>query len=185
MADVVIAGGRVWDGTGAAPRAADLVLRDGKIAEIAESARSIQTPTRIDAAGSFVMPGLIDCHVHLTSSGAANYELQRLKDLLPLQALRGAANARTMLMAGFTTVRDLSSAAFSNVAIRQAFDEGLLVGPRVLAAGMSLTVPGGHGDSYYRPEVRLARGDRQRPGRGAPDRPRVGQDAGRPRSSCW
>jgi imidazolonepropionase-like amidohydrolase len=103
------------------------------------------------------MPGMIDCHVHLSSSGAANYELQRLKDLLPLQALRGAANARTMLMAGFTTVRDLSSAAFTNVAIRQAFDEGLLVGPRVLAAGMSLTVPGGHGDSYYRPEVSVAR----------------------------
>jgi imidazolonepropionase-like amidohydrolase len=103
------------------------------------------------------MPGLIDCHVHLTSSGAANYELQRLKDLLPLQALRGAANARTMLLAGFTTVRDLSAPAFSNVAIRQAVDEGLFVGPRVLAAGMSLTVPGGHGDSYYRPEVSVQR----------------------------
>ena len=62
-----------------------------------------------------------------------------------------------MLMAGFTTVRDLSAPGFMNVAIRQAFDEGLMVGPRVLAAGMSLTVPGGHGDSYYRPEISVAR----------------------------
>jgi imidazolonepropionase-like amidohydrolase len=62
-----------------------------------------------------------------------------------------------MLQAGFTTVRDLSSPAFTNVAIRQAFDSRLFVGPRVLAVGMSLTVPGGHGDSYYRPEVSVAR----------------------------
>jgi imidazolonepropionase-like amidohydrolase len=159
VAEVVIVGGRVWDGTGAAPRVADLVLRDGTIAEVAEGgkSKSAADATRIDAAGKFVMPGMIDCHVHLTSNGAANYELQRLKDLLPLQALRGAANARTMLMAGFTTVRDLSSAAFSNVAVRQAINEGLFVGPRVLAAGMSLTVPGGHGDSYYRPEVSVSR----------------------------
>jgi imidazolonepropionase-like amidohydrolase len=104
-----------------------------------------------------VMPGLIDCHVHLTSTGEANYELQRLKDLLPLQALRGANSARKMLMAGFTTVRDLSAPAFINVAIRQAFEQNLAVGPRVLAAGMSLTVPGGHGDSYYRPDVSVSR----------------------------
>ena len=105
----------------------------------------------------FVMPGMIDCHVHLTSSGAANYELQRLKDLIPLTTLRGAASAQMMLMAGFTTVRDLSAPGFINVAIRQAVAEGTCVGPRVLAAGMSLTVPGGHGDSYYRPDVNVGR----------------------------
>src|SRR4051812_3546633 len=159
VADVVIAGGRVWDGTGSAPRAADVLLRDGMIAAVGNGGgRDVSSDaTRIDATGKLVMPGLIDCHVHLTSVGAANYELQRLKDLLPLQALRGAANARTMLMAGFTTVRDLSAPAFSNVAIRQAIEQGLFEGPRVLAAGMSLTVPGGHGDSYYRPEVTVSR----------------------------
>ncbi|MGE3269042.1 MAG: amidohydrolase family protein [Chloroflexota bacterium] len=158
MADVVIVGGRVWDGTGADARQATVVVRDGRIVAVqAPGAALPSDATRIDADGGFVMPGMIDSHVHLPSSGAANYELQRLKDLLPLQALQGAANARTMLMAGFTTVRDLSSPAFTNVAIRQAFDAGLMVGPRVLAAGMSLTVPGGHGDSYYRPEVQVAR----------------------------
>ena len=158
MSELAIVGGRVWDGTGADPRPGTVVVRDGRIVGV--QARDATLPAdaaRIDAAGGFVMPGLIDSHVHLTSSGAANSELQRLKDLIPLQALRGAANARTMLMAGFTTVRDLSAPAFSNVAIRQAFDAGLLIGPRVLAAGMSLTVPGGHGDSYYRPDVSVAR----------------------------
>jgi len=157
VAELVIVGGRVWDGTGAAPRVADLVVRDGKIASVGAGASASSDAVRIDAAGRFVMPGMIDCHVHLTSNSAANYELQRLKDLLGLQTLRGAANARTMLIAGFTTVRDLSAPAFANVAIRQAIDEGICVGPRVLAAGMSLTVPGGHGDSYYRPEIDVAR----------------------------
>jgi imidazolonepropionase-like amidohydrolase len=71
--------------------------------------------------------------------------------------MRAAASARTMLMAGFTTVRDLSAPDFINVGVRQAFEQGLAVGPRVLAAGMSLTVPGGHGDSYYRPDVQVGR----------------------------
>jgi imidazolonepropionase-like amidohydrolase len=158
VTDLAIVGGRVWDGTGSDQRPGTVIVRDGRIAGVESPGATLPAgATRIDAAGGIVMPGMIDCHVHLSSSGAANYELQRLKDLLPFQALRGAANARKMLMAGFTTVRDLSSAAFTNVAIRQAFDEGLLVGPRVLAAGMSLTVPGGHGDSYYRPEISVAR----------------------------
>jgi len=158
VSELAIVGGRVWDGTGSDPKPGTVVVRDGRI--VAVNAPNAPLPAdakSVDAAGGFVMPGLIDSHVHLPSSGAPNYELQRLKDLLPLQALQGAANARIMLQAGFTTVRDLSSPAFTNVAIRQAFDSGIFVGPRVLAAGMSLTVPGGHGDSYYRPEVSIAR----------------------------
>jgi imidazolonepropionase-like amidohydrolase len=158
VSDVVIVGGRVWDGTGADAQPATVVAKGGRITAVQPPSAPLPADaTKIDAAGGFVMPGMIDSHVHLPSSGAANYELQRLKDLLPLQALQGAANARTMLMAGFTTVRDLSSPMFTNVAIRQAFDAGLMIGPRVLAAGMSLTVPGGHGDGYYRPEVSVAR----------------------------
>lgn len=154
VSDVVIVGGRVWDGTGSEPRLATVTVQDGRIAGVqAPDATLPRDAARIDAAGGFVMPGMIDCHVHLTSSSAANYELQRLKDLLSLQTLRGAANARIMLMAGFTTVRDLSATEFINVGIRQGIEAGLAVGPRVLAAGASLTVPGGHGDSYYRPGI--------------------------------
>jgi imidazolonepropionase-like amidohydrolase len=158
VAELVIVGGRVWDGTGSEPRAGTVVVRDGHIADIQSPGAALPADaTPVDADGGLVMPGLIDCHVHLTSSGAANYELQRLKDIVPLTTMRAAAAARTMLMAGFTTVRDLSAPAFVNVGVRQAFEEGLAVGPRVLAAGMSLTVPGGHGDSYYRPDVDVNR----------------------------
>jgi imidazolonepropionase-like amidohydrolase len=158
VSELVIVGGKVWDGTGSDPRAGTVVVRDGRIVAIQKASAALPTDAeRVDADGGLVMPGLIDCHVHLTSTGEANYELQRLKDLLPLQALRGAHSAKKMLMAGFTTVRDLSAPAFINVAIRQAFEQNLAVGPRVLAAGMSLTVPGGHGDSYYRPDVSVSR----------------------------
>ncbi|MGI8929459.1 MAG: amidohydrolase family protein [Candidatus Limnocylindrales bacterium] len=159
MSETVIVGGSVWDGTGATARGATVRIRDGRIVSVADGATRNEPDDAqvVDATGKFVMPGMIDCHVHLTSSGAANYELQRLKDLIPLQALRGAANARTMLQAGFTTVRDLSAPGYANIAIRQAIEGGFTVGPRVLAAGMSLTVTGGHGDSYYRPEVSVFR----------------------------
>ncbi|MFN8522707.1 MAG: amidohydrolase family protein [Chloroflexota bacterium] len=159
MPELLIAGGRVFDGTGAAPRAADVLVRDGRIASVGApgSVAAADGAARINATGKLVLPGLIDCHVHLTSTSEANAELRRLKDTIPLQALRGADNARKMLMAGFTTVRDLSAPGWSNIAIRDAINQGLCVGPRVLAAGMSLTVPGGHGDNYYRPEVHVFR----------------------------
>ena len=159
MSELLIVGGTVFDGTGAATRVAAVHVRGGKIAGVGDREQLAAGPDArvIDATGMFVMPGMIDCHVHLTSSAAPNFELQRLKDLVPLQALRGAANARAILEAGFTTVRDLSAPGYANIAIRQAIEQGLAVGPRVLAAGMSLTVPGGHGDNYYRPEVSVFR----------------------------
>jgi imidazolonepropionase-like amidohydrolase len=111
----------------------------------------------IDAAGHFVMPGMLDCHVHLLSSGAADYATRGLKELLPYTAIRGAANAKILLNMGYTTVRDVGAMGYGNIALRQAIEDGLVPGPRIFAAGHSLSVPGGHGDSYYRPEVQVQR----------------------------
>jgi len=159
VSDIIIVGGRVFDGIGSVPRQAAIRISRGRIAAVGAREEVGGGPdTRvIDVAGKFVMPGMIDCHVHLTSHAGPDSEMRRLKDLVPLQALRGAANAAAILRAGFTTVRDLSAPGYANIAIRDAIDQGLAVGPRVLAAGMSLTVPGGHGDNYYRPEVTVLR----------------------------
>jgi len=62
-----------------------------------------------------------------------------------------------MLDMGFTTVRDVGAMGYGNIALRQAIDDGLVPGPRIYAAGHSLSVPGGHGDSYFRPEVHVER----------------------------
>ena len=103
------------------------------------------------------MPGMMDCHVHLLSSGAPDYAARGLKELLPYTAIRGAANAKILLDTGYTTVRDVGAMGYGNIALRQAIEDALVPGPRIYAAGHSLSVPGGHGDSYYRPEVHVQR----------------------------
>src|SRR4051794_35592332 len=71
VSDVVIVGGRVWDGTGADARPATVVVKDGRITAVQSPSATLPADaTKIDAAGGFVMPGMIDSHVHLPSVGA-------------------------------------------------------------------------------------------------------------------
>ena len=93
---------------------------------------------------STVMPGLIDCHIHVTSSGAADPTKERL-EAQPLQTLRGADVARTLLEHGFTLVRNCGSSNHSDIALRTAVERGYVPGPRILASGMCITMTGGHG----------------------------------------
>lgn len=148
--------GTVFDGTGAAPRQADVVLDEGRITAVG-SAEDAGGAAVLDFQGATILPGLIDCHVHLTSDSVPG-EIRRLKQSTPYQALVGAAQAERLLRMGFTTVRDVGAVGYANVALSQAIRDGWARGPRVLAAGPSLSVRGGHGDSYYRPEVSFDRG---------------------------
>ncbi len=132
----------------------DRITAVGPASAIPAGGRDAQV---IEAAGHFVMPGMMDCHVHLLSSGAPDYAIRGLKELLPYTAIRGVANAKVLLDMGYTTVRDVGALGYGNIALRQAIEDGLVPGPRIIAAGHSLSVPGGHGDSYYRPEVYVQR----------------------------
>lgn len=161
MAGVLIAGGTLFDAVrGEVTPHAFLRIEDGVITAVGPAAAAPRAHdlTVIDADGQFVMPGMIDCHVHLLASAAPDFAARGLKELLPYTAIRGVANARVTLEAGFTTVRDVGALGYGNIALRQAIDDGLVSGPRILAAGHSLSVPGGHGDNYFRPEVRVERG---------------------------
>ena len=105
---------------------------------------SFEPKTVIDGAGFTVMPGLIDSHVHITMEPDATPWL-RMQDSDALIALRAAENARATLAAGFTTVRDLGAKNYIDLALRDAIRQGLVQGPRMLAAGKSICMTGGHG----------------------------------------
>jgi imidazolonepropionase-like amidohydrolase len=161
MPTLHIVGGTVFDAIhGEVIRNGVVRIEDDRITAVGPASatstggRDVQV---LDATGQFVMPGMMDCHVHLLSSGAPDYAARALKELLPYTVIRGAVNAKTLLDAGYTTVRDVGAAGYGNIALRQAIADGLVPGPRVYAAGHSLSVPGGHGDSYYRPEVSVQR----------------------------
>ena len=100
------------------------------------------------------MPGLIDCHLHITYQGDPDPTLF-IKELPSLFAMRATVHARTLLNAGITTIRDAGSPIYADIALRQAVDCGLVPGPRVRACGYGLKMTGGHGDSFYSPIVEI------------------------------
>lgn len=123
-----------------------VVVRDGAIERVGGS---VPRGARVlDLGDVTLMPGWIDAHTHL-----AGAELGPGSFMLPVQesaadeALRGVANARKTVEAGFTTVRDVGSGDFVNVALMRAIRRGDIVGPRIVPAGHSLGITGGHCDA--------------------------------------
>ena len=145
MASQVLVGGRLIDGTGAEPvRGRAIVVEDGAIARVVDEAALPRGP-RVDLGGATVLPGLINCHVHLCF-GAEPDPVRPLRDEPPaLTAIKALARARQTLEAGVTTVRDLGGREYVELAVRRAIAEGLAVGPRILAAGRPVCMTGGHG----------------------------------------
>jgi imidazolonepropionase-like amidohydrolase len=131
-----------------------LLVADGRIAQAGPAAditsKAPAGATTIDVGTAIVMPGLIDCHAHLLARmdeqfGAGANIIISVTQLGPARrALIGAANAREMLEAGFTTVRNVGhSGVDGDVALKEAIDAGWVPGPRVLASGRKVTPPGG------------------------------------------
>lgn len=104
----------------------------------------------IDLSRATVLPGLIDCHVHLTFD-PQSIGYQSLGISQARQTLIGAKNARATLMAGFTTVRNVAAYGFTDVALRDAINEGDVPGPRMLVSGPALSITGGHADENLLP----------------------------------
>lgn len=100
----------------------------------------------IDLSDQFVLPGLMDMHVHLTGELSPTSRTEALFMSTTMSALRGAHFAAKTLRAGFTTVRDLGAKPEAIFALRDAIKEGYVDGPRVFAAGSAIAATGGHGD---------------------------------------
>lgn len=102
----------------------------------------------IDLSDLFVMPGLVDLHVHLTFGGEGNH-LQNALETSDYQTLKAYKNAQLAMQSGFLTLRDVGASGYQIVALRDAINDGILDGPRIFAAGKILTETGGHGDSIF------------------------------------
>ena len=99
----------------------------------------------VDLSKKTVMPGLIDMHVHLEGETNKDQALQRFTLNEADIAFRSTVYAKKTLMAGFTTVRDLGGSGV-NTALRNAINQGLVVGPRIFSVGKSIATTGGHAD---------------------------------------
>ena len=136
----VFTGGLLFDGTGAAPAPADVVVSEGRIVDVGTG---LDGDTQVDCTGRTLLPGLFDCHVHLTLNGIGL--LGALQKPFSYQFYEAAVNLRRTLEAGITTVRD---AAGADLGIKQAVEDGLLTGPRVQISIGLITQTGGHGDPW-------------------------------------
>ena len=146
---VAIRAGTLIDGTGAAPvRSAVILVRGDRIEAVGASVRVPAGARVIDLSRYTLLPGFIDAHVHLASRplGVGDFVHSGVTDDAGDDALWGAANARVTLLAGFTTVRDVGSPYFANVALMRAIDAGRVPGPRMVAAGHLIGISGGHCD---------------------------------------
>lgn len=147
----LIQAGRLLDRPGQAPRGpSTVVVRDGLIVEIRDGfvdAAAFPGATVIDQRDRFVLPGLIDSHVHLVSDlgGQAGF-LSGITENLPTHAYRAAENAQKTLMAGFTTVRNLGDDGGVTLALADATAAHRLPGPRIIDSGNSISTTSGHMD---------------------------------------
>lgn len=154
---VIQAGTLLLDPRESPLREQSIVVENGRISAVRPGFVSLPGARVIDLRTSFVLPGLIDLHVHLTSNPAPGGDLKVVADGSADLALLAAENARRTLAAGFTTVVDLGTGRRAHedaiYALRAAIAAGLADGPRILAVGSPLSAPGSSRTGRFRPEV--------------------------------
>lgn len=143
---VIYAGRLITDPANGTGGPATITVTDGRITAIAQGRAPAPEGAIIhDLSTKTVLPGLIDLHVHLTGDPGGDYRNEAVE---PEEwgVVVGAKNARITVKAGFTTVREAGSAQYTAFSLRRGTTEGIIVGPRIVAAGPALSIVGGHGD---------------------------------------
>jgi imidazolonepropionase-like amidohydrolase len=153
--------GRLLDvRTGALREGAIVLVRGDRIEEVlARGAKLPDEASIVDLSAFTVLPGLVDAHTH-TFLQAGDYDAQLLKQSLPRRTLQAAAQARVLLLAGFTTIRDLETegAMFGDADLRDAIADGLVPGPRMQVATRAISTTGNYALLGYAHEVAVPKG---------------------------
>jgi imidazolonepropionase-like amidohydrolase len=154
-----IRAGRLFDATSERVRENVVIsVQDDRIQSVA-AAGSVSIPPGspvIDLSRATVLPGLIDCHTHLSFRADRYNEIYFFKDTPFDHAISAVVHARKTLEAGFTSVRDVGSPPFLAVDLRNSINEGLIPGPRIVASGPGISITGGHGDlNNFSPQTRV------------------------------
>jgi imidazolonepropionase-like amidohydrolase len=139
---------------------ATLVVKNGKVDRVSAGLTGPSLPAgtaveEVDLRDSFVLPGLIDCHVHISSETTPDRILRAVTESEADFTINAVVYARRTLDAGFTTVRDCGSTNDAVLALRDGINEGKVAGPRIIASGKGISVTGGHGDptNPFQPSV--------------------------------
>lgn len=140
----------VFDGLGNLFKGS-VVVDDGKIVDVG-SVGSVEVPKDaevIDLGGMYLLPGLIDAHLHLVGMRTGDFVKEPLLTPYETFVARVVKDLEELIYSGFTTVGDAGS--LIAVKVKQAVNEGTIVGPRIVAAGLTLSPTFGHGDTHYLP----------------------------------
>jgi imidazolonepropionase-like amidohydrolase len=141
MSRTVFRGARVFDGTGSDPARADVVVEDGRIVDVGSG---LDGDESVELDGRTILPGLFDCHTHVTIS---HVDLWRVaQQPFSLAFYQAAHNLAATLRIGITSIRDAGGA---DLGIRQAVEDGLIAGPHMQISLIMLSQTGGHGDDWY------------------------------------
>jgi imidazolonepropionase-like amidohydrolase len=151
---VAIRAGSVITDAGSEPSGpATIVITDGKIVSITPGNGPVTADREIDLPSKTVLPGLIDLHTHLTGDPGGDF-WKEATEPDEWGVVVGAKNALVTARAGFTTVREAGSGTATAFALRRGTAEGMVPGPRIVAAGPALSIIGGHADvNGFRPEI--------------------------------
>ena len=142
---MILRGATLIDGTGAPPlRDRAVVLDDRRIAAVVPDHQA-RDGAALDLGGLTLLPGLINCHVHLCLSGDADPSRALSDETYAATVVGAVVHARRTVEAGVTTVRDLGGREYAEIAVRDGVRAGIIAGPRVLCAGRAVCMTGGHG----------------------------------------